>query len=304
MNWVVWRIAVVWGLCECLTQVGRRGIRRKNRRTKGVVEEASRLQPDAPPSGRSAFPEAAAIVSAKFVGQHEAAFTHEDGTETILDTRTLDQSNDRRAWFLARAALDVTASEFAAAAFDSSSFFSRAELLKSKASGMDRKSVSNDATRFGIANEHKAVEQYARDRNASVNSTGCLPLLQKALIAFCRGPSKTGANVLRLGSGRTSTTAWARRPTASSWTGTKYVFSAANATSNRKPADPRPLGGQVLLRAPVPEVLPAVGALSGEVLRPSARAAGLLRRPMVRPRRVDPEEFGVAKLLRGTSLQE
>ena len=73
---------------------------------------------------------------------------------------------------MARASLDVTASEFSCAAFDESDFVSRAQLLEDKVRLGARKHVDNDATRFGLKYERSAIAQYARDTGHAVNATG------------------------------------------------------------------------------------------------------------------------------------
>ena len=122
-------------------------------------------------------PEGRAVTRVTVVGAHRARLELERGAPgggdaLEVDTRALNQELDQPAWLACRDALDVTASEFSAAAFDDSRFVKRSELLAIKAGECARPKVGGEAVRFGRANEPRAVAQYARETGHSVAPTG------------------------------------------------------------------------------------------------------------------------------------
>lgn len=123
----------------------------------------------------TALPAAApreAPIRARFTARNTAEVTLADGSVTTVDTTRLRQTDDHAVWMAARAALDATASDFSAAAFDGSPFRSRAALLEEKSSRARGPRVDTPATRFGAVSEPKAIREYARVSGNTVEATG------------------------------------------------------------------------------------------------------------------------------------
>ena len=96
-----------------------------------------------------------------------------DGREVAYDTTTLCQRDDEAVWLEVRRHLNLTASEFDAAR-DRYRFASRADVLARKARlpSAPPPFRGNEATRFGLKHEPRAVEDYARATGAAVSPTG------------------------------------------------------------------------------------------------------------------------------------
>ena len=107
-----------------------------------------------------------------FVGRNRARLSV-DGEAVDVDTTRLCQREDEAAWLRVRAALDLTASEFDAAR-DRHRFASRDDVLARKAelASAPRPFRGNEATRFGLKNEPRAIADYVRATGHVVEATG------------------------------------------------------------------------------------------------------------------------------------
>eukprot|EP00633_Aureoumbra_lagunensis_P004755 CAMPEP_0197317566 /NCGR_PEP_ID=MMETSP0891-20130614/47587_1 /TAXON_ID=44058 ORGANISM="Aureoumbra lagunensis, Strain CCMP1510" /NCGR_SAMPLE_ID=MMETSP0891 /ASSEMBLY_ACC=CAM_ASM_000534 /LENGTH=322 /DNA_ID=CAMNT_0042807613 /DNA_START=1 /DNA_END=969 /DNA_ORIENTATION=+ len=159
---------VVTGLVRGLRVPGvhsRRALRRRKRGSPKKSEEVRETSsyPCLPLSG---------IQDIEWVRQHVALFSFAGMGKIETDTRMLHQKNDQDAWLAARRRLVATSSEFAAACFDSHTYFSRKLLLHSKISGQPLGSTLNPAIQFGLKNEQVALDQYRRDTGFTIMTTG------------------------------------------------------------------------------------------------------------------------------------
>lgn len=159
-------VALLWCLVDALSfgPASKRRRQRQRKRRPGFEVNEAPTQLGLP---------TAPVVRATFVAQNRARLEFLGEAQPIeVDTRLLDQHLDEAAWLAARSALDVTASEFAAAAFDESRFVSRASLLLAKAGLREHNVAMNEAILFGRRNEAMAIDQYRRETGHRVAATG------------------------------------------------------------------------------------------------------------------------------------
>eukprot|EP00908_Phaeocystis_cordata_P020289 Transcript_3196.p1 GENE.Transcript_3196~~Transcript_3196.p1 ORF type:complete len:268 (+),score=97.27 Transcript_3196:92-895(+) len=109
------------------------------------------------------------IASVEVVRQNYARIHYHNGSSAEVHSPSLAQTQHGE-WLAVRAALDITASEFAAAR-DAWKHATREELLRRKM-GQGPKFTGNAATRFGLEMEPHAIALYERLTDSTVTPTG------------------------------------------------------------------------------------------------------------------------------------
>ena len=111
------------------------------------------------------------VRSVELTRRNHATVLFSDGSRREVHTPSLDQRTDEAEWLAVRAALEITASEFAAAK-DEWRHASRDLLLRRKLGDPAAQFRGNAATAFGTRMEPRAVRMYERVTGHAVEPTG------------------------------------------------------------------------------------------------------------------------------------
>ncbi|EOD19689.1 putative YqaJ viral recombinase [Emiliania huxleyi CCMP1516] len=111
------------------------------------------------------------VRSVELTRRNHATVLFSDGSHREVHTPSLDQRTDEAEWLAVRAALEITASEFAAAK-DEWRHASRDLLLRRKLGDPAAQFRGNAATAFGTQMEPRAVRMYERVTGHAVEPTG------------------------------------------------------------------------------------------------------------------------------------
>mmetsp|Transcript_42188 Transcript_42188/g.136026 ORF Transcript_42188/g.136026 Transcript_42188/m.136026 type:complete len:317 (+) Transcript_42188:101-1051(+) len=111
------------------------------------------------------------VRSVELTRRNHATVLFSDGSHREVHTPSLDQRTDEAEWLAVRAALEITASEFAAAK-DEWRHASRDLLLRRKLGDPAAQFRGNAATAFGTRMEPRAVRMYERVTGHAVEPTG------------------------------------------------------------------------------------------------------------------------------------
>jgi hypothetical protein len=156
-----------------LLMLGRRAVARERGRVR-EAEKAVGIDLSLPPQllqARRRASHGASIASVYLPRQNYALIHYANGSTAERHTPSLDQRADEAEWLAVRSALELTASEFAAAK-DEWRHASRATVLARKLGKPEAMFRGNAATAFGTQMEPRAVRLYERVTNSSVASTG------------------------------------------------------------------------------------------------------------------------------------
>ena len=111
------------------------------------------------------------VRSVELTRRNHATVLFSDGSHREVHTPSLDQRTDEAEWLAVREALEITASEFAAAK-DEWRHASRDLLLRRKLGDPAAQFRGNAATAFGTRMEPRAVRMYERVTGHAVEPTG------------------------------------------------------------------------------------------------------------------------------------
>lgn len=156
-----------------LLMMGRRAVARERGRVR-EAEKAAGTDFSLPPQllhARRQASRGVSIASVSLPRQNYAVIHYSNGSTTEWHTPSLDQRADEAEWLAVRSALEMTASEFAAAK-DEWRHASRATVLARKLGRPEAMFRGNAATAFGTQMEPRAVRLYERVTGHSVAPTG------------------------------------------------------------------------------------------------------------------------------------